>query len=1483
MMASKFLGYRRGGCTRTLRSRTHCNHSPALLFVEELEARTVPSASALDFGGGFNGNALTLNGAAHYDGSKLQLTDGNGGETASAFYSTRVHISSFTTDFSFQLSNAAGDGFTFTIQGLAVTALGTNGAGLGYAGIPNSVAVKFDLSDNGGEGIDSTGLYTNGANPTLPAINLANTGIDLHSGDVINVHMTYDGSTLIVTETDPTQQSTATQSVAVNLTSVVGSNLAYVGFTASTSAATANQEILGWSYTETNLKPAIGVNLSNVASYNQDILFADAMKEGGGWGSMNAPWDGTAKVDANGWPLQDAAASVLGINAPGGAPNGTYKVIFTGQAAQITPVACTFTVQKKTYDPATNTTSADLILNNQAPYQTSLFIAFAGTKRNPNDSPGTGLTNLKVMLPVAPGSTTSYDPSVTFTNQIKSLLSTFSTVRYMDYSATNWNQQVNWSDRLLPGGNQYQAAAGYGWEGKGASWEYAVQLANETHTDMWINIPVNASADYIAKLANLLRYGSDGVNPYPSFQANPVYKGLDADLKVYIEYSNEIWNTGFSQSQANSAAAAAEVKAGGSPLNYDDSTDPNVWTRRRVAEKIVQISNQFRNVFGDGQMASRIRPVLEWFHGNTLQTASDALNFLNNYYDNGDGMPHVATPHPVNYYVWGGGSDWYFSVNSESGLGEVTVPDGGFETPVVSGSQTNPTGASWTFTGTAGIVHNGSTLPAAPEGTQAGFIQNTGSFTQTLTFPADKVDISFYAAEGASSKESFDVYLDNTELKSSFFANDFTPSSTNYLGADGKPVVYHTYAVDATAGTHRLKFVGSGTGTVYIDNVQVGGINPMYNSGLNLAAVDSGAGVDAQYAEAFGLHVTSYEGGLDIGGTDYTHVTDLQEQADLDPRAQQAQIAGLNELFKNGSELAMVFHSSGYDPWGLADPNVYAQATPKLQGIAAVLAAPVPAPTIGLALPASVGQSATVNANQSLFPGINAAAVFTLNTVVPGTYSLTLNGSQDNASGKEHIVLDGQWLPGTLSLPQNGVGSSAGLTLVITTPGLHGIALYVEGPQKIFLNSLTVTRTAPTPSLIRLVIFGLPSNTTAGDMGNVTVQATDADGNTAAGYLGTIHFTSSDPKAVFQGDYTFTAADAGTHTFSVVLRMAGIQNLSVTDTLTNKSTGSEGLIRVNPGVASSFVVSGFPSSITAGSPGTLTVTAMDAYGNIASGYLGTVHFMTSDSQVPPSDYTFRSGDNGTQTFPIVLFTAGMQSITVTDTANSAVTGMQTGILIAPAPANHFQVSAPSNAMPGIAFDVTVTATDPYSNVDTNYQGTITFSSSDSDPGVFLPPDYPFQPGDAGVASFPAGVTLITVGSQSLTITDTNTAITGSATISVVPPPGFGKTRSPQPHPPISEVFSLLNLDERANATRVTGGGRTLPGMSIAPVASETIGQRSVSALASPSADGDHREHWAASFTAALPERSLLTARRLTDAVFDQDFEILPEETRTIWR
>lgn len=203
----------------------------------------------IDFSTGFaSTTGLQMNGDIALDDSRLQLTDGGFNERSSAFYSTAVNIQSFTTSFSFQLSNPAADGFTFTIQGTGATALGQAGGGLGYQGINNSLALKFDLHNNSGEGTNSTGLYLNGAAPTAPAINLASTPINLHSDDTMDVTLTYDGTNLVMTITDTVTGGSWQTSFPVNIPQVVGGNSAWVGFTGGSGGQTSSQKIESWTF-----------------------------------------------------------------------------------------------------------------------------------------------------------------------------------------------------------------------------------------------------------------------------------------------------------------------------------------------------------------------------------------------------------------------------------------------------------------------------------------------------------------------------------------------------------------------------------------------------------------------------------------------------------------------------------------------------------------------------------------------------------------------------------------------------------------------------------------------------------------------------------------------------------------------------------------------------------------------------------------------------------------------------------------------------------------------------------------------------------------------------------------------------------------------------------------------------------------------------------------------------------------------------------
>ena len=243
---------------------------------------TTQGGGSVNYGNGLSANGLSLNGNGAFVGTRLRLTDGGQNERSSAWYATPVNVQNFTQDFNFQLTNAVADGFAFVIQNADTTQLGPGGAGLGYGaaspggtpGIPTSVAVKFDLWNNDGEGADSTGLYTDGASPTIPAIDMTSSGVNLHSGDIMNVHMTYDGVTLSMTVTDTVTNAVFTTSWPIDIPGTVGAATAYIGFTGASGGAPAVQDILDWTfvapYTISYLKgyTSTGLSLNGNAALN---------------------------------------------------------------------------------------------------------------------------------------------------------------------------------------------------------------------------------------------------------------------------------------------------------------------------------------------------------------------------------------------------------------------------------------------------------------------------------------------------------------------------------------------------------------------------------------------------------------------------------------------------------------------------------------------------------------------------------------------------------------------------------------------------------------------------------------------------------------------------------------------------------------------------------------------------------------------------------------------------------------------------------------------------------------------------------------------------------------------------------------------------------------------------------------------------------------------------------------------------------------
>jgi hypothetical protein len=269
-----------------------------------------------------------------------RLTDGGGGEAGSVFTTSRVGVTNFTTTFTFRMhdgTNPMADGMAFVIQGSSPTALGGTGGGLGYGsdhpggpqGIPNSMAVKFDLFDNAGEGTDSTGIFFNGDSPTLPSapgeqtVDMSGTGIDLHSQDDFRVMLTYSGTTLTETITDTVTNATFATSYTVNVGALVGGAVGYAGFTGGTGGLTTVADVRTWTYQFTQPGPsqpqlAAGGSAAGAAPALTAAELAPVAQQAVSlWAASGLSAAQVAELQAVQYQIGSLGGGALGLTVPG--------------------------------------------------------------------------------------------------------------------------------------------------------------------------------------------------------------------------------------------------------------------------------------------------------------------------------------------------------------------------------------------------------------------------------------------------------------------------------------------------------------------------------------------------------------------------------------------------------------------------------------------------------------------------------------------------------------------------------------------------------------------------------------------------------------------------------------------------------------------------------------------------------------------------------------------------------------------------------------------------------------------------------------------------------------------------------------------------------------------------------------------------------------------------------------------------------------
>lgn len=287
--------------------------------------------------------------------------------------------------------------------------------------------------------------------------------------------------------------------------------------------------------------------------------------------------------------------------------------------------------------------------------------------------------------------------------------------------------------------------------------------------------------------------------------------------------------------------------------------------------------------------------------------------------------------------------------------------------------------------------------------------------------------------------------------------------------------------------------------------------------------------------------------------------------------------------------------------------------------------------------------STTVTAASAAEIDVSAAA--TIRAGDPMALTLTMRDAFGNIATTFHGPVTFLSTDPRATLP-------AGVSFSTADQGQKTVSLRLRtaGTTAITISSGGVEQTANvsvTPAAAVSLDLTGPVSARAGDSFLLTATARDAFGNVAIGFTGLATFLGDDPNATLPSGQSFTAADAGIKQFPVTFRTAGSRSVTL---------GAGGLTKtfamsVTPGALNHFVLTA-PTSVNEGDAFAVTVRAFDAFGNVATNYVGTVSISSGDARAElPAPYTFVPANAGQHTFDGVKFRSpGSQSLRLDDIA-----------------------------------------------------------------------------------------------------------------------------------------------------------------------------------------------------------------------------------------
>jgi hypothetical protein len=305
--------------------------------------------------------------------------------------------------------------------------------------------------------------------------------------------------------------------------------------------------------------PRLGINIAGPADWNSELPFADvfrlsrpwiSQRKGAGWGKGPA-----LDLDERGWVRRlepDCWAETLLCTIEGGHyPAGRYAVLYEGEGT----IDLWGAAAVESRAPGRLTARVD-------PSKGAIFLRLTAT------DPANPVRAIRVIPPGLEEGLRENPWSPQFLDRWRGV----ACLRFMDLQETNNSPIASWADRPRPDGATFSE--------RGVPLELLADLANRLEADPWFCIPHRADDDFVRRFATLAK------------------ERLDPRRKVFVEYSNEVWNGMFRQN----AYAAERGKA----LGFGDKPWEAAW--RYTAVRSVEIFRIWEDVFGGRERLVRVLP-----------------------------------------------------------------------------------------------------------------------------------------------------------------------------------------------------------------------------------------------------------------------------------------------------------------------------------------------------------------------------------------------------------------------------------------------------------------------------------------------------------------------------------------------------------------------------------------------------------------------------------------------------------------------------------------------------------------------------------------------------------------------------------------------------------------------------------------------------------------------------------------------------------